>query len=122
MAGGIISKRHLDKIYERLNQIEAGNHAMSTVIVDQQQTIAEQQRVIDALVLCVGDELGISYARAQGYRQRAMQQRSGAAEKRRRAAAENAAKGVDTSQIAAKRVPIATAGETKRPDGETQAA
>lgn len=78
MRDGTIT-REIRRLDARIDQLDAEKQALARMLI-------EQQRVIDALVLCVGDELGISDARAQGYRQRAIQQRWEAAEKRRQAA------------------------------------
>jgi hypothetical protein len=117
---GIISKKHLDEVNAQLNDLRSDVRAMASVMV-------EQQRTIDALTLCVAEELGISPKRAQTYRARGMANRQAVAAQRQQQ--QQAAEGVDTSQLAAKRAPISAeapervpAAFGKKPAGESKAA
>ncbi len=110
MSGGIISKRHLAAVNAQLEGLRSDVRVMANMVV-------EQQRVIDALTLCIAEELGISPTRARTYRARGMANRKAVAAQRQQAAAS-----VDTSQLAAKRAPISAAEESKQPADESKAA
>lgn len=97
----------------RIDQLDAEKQTLARVLVD-------QQREIDAMTLCIVEELGISTERAQSYGKRAMDERD--QERRNR---EQQAGGIDTSQLAAKRIPIPSGespAESKTEAGESTAA
>ncbi len=91
----------------RLDQLEADNQHMTVALV-------RAHRTIDALSLCLAEELGVSEKRAQEYRERALAKR---AEAQRAASAQPQTSGL-VVPVSAGDAPESTETET----GEARAA